>query len=235
MNTPRIFVGTLCCGEGDYDDCVNSVLRQSNVIVEHVIIRDLPEQEAHNELYVLWTLIKQSFDAFVKVDADTVLAHDNVLASYANMLSDNSRVTGIQAPLHDYFTDDMINGLNCYTPSVVFSSSPVLYCDRTDTNHDIVLKAKDVVSELKPAGYHCHKASDVQAFHFGYHRGLKNQHDVMNRVILAWQKHKDHKRALAIAGFNAAKTCTHNADYSSVEFKEMFDIAVCNTKSALKI
>jgi hypothetical protein len=227
----KIFVGTMYSGEGDFDECKKSINSQDNVVIEHVVIENLPEKEAHNALWESWRLRRSNdFKAFVKIDADTVLSHNNVLSSFVKMLSENERVTGIQAPLRDYFTDDMINGLNCFTPKVTFrDTSDDLFCDRNvDVDHDIVIKADGVISDLRPAGLHCYFSSEIQAFHFGVHRALKGQHGTIEKVKHAWIKHKDKLRGLAILGAQHSPKFSKKRDfnYTDKTFVDAFEQAL---------
>lgn len=225
MQLPKVYVGTLYCGENDFDSCVESIISQKSVQVTHHIIKNENEQEAHNKLWDSWNKVKNEHDFFVKVDADTVLAHDFVLENFWSMLSSNSRITGIQAPLHDYFTNSHINGLNCFRNNVIFmNSTDSLYCDRNvDTGHDIVIKSNDVIDELKPAGYHCHNANAKQAFHYGVHRTLKKQVATMNLVKATWKIYKDDIRAYALLGSMYAKKFTkENHSYSTQMFNDAF-------------
>lgn len=136
------------------------------------------------------------------------------------------RVTGIQAPLLDYFTDCYINGLNCFSPRVIFrDTADELFCDRrVDVNHDIEFKAGQVPDRLRPAGYHCYHATEVQAFHFGLHRALKNQAQILDQVRQAWKHHGDRQRALALMGAECASMFhTGGFNYLDERFKQAFD------------
>lgn len=223
---PRVFVGTMYCGEGDFAECCKAVVKQRDVKVTHVVIADLPEREAHNRLWQAWRDAKADHDMFVKVDADTVLAHDEVLLEFWRMMQANPRITGIQAPLLDYFTDGYINGLNCFSPRVTFrDTSDDLFCDRqVDTDHDIVVKSGGVTERLRHAGYHCYHATDRQAFHFGLHRALKNQRQVIELVKQAQQRHGDRQRALALAGADCAGAFTQGGfNYGDERFMLAFE------------
>jgi hypothetical protein len=235
----KVFVGTMYSGEGDFEECLSSIKRQRDVEIEHIIIENLPEKEAHNKLFEAWNSVKKDFNFFLKVDADTVLAHPFVCTSMQQMFLSNSRFTSIQAPLHDYFTNDMINGLNAYVPRVVFNPSPELYCDRVDTNHDIQIKAKDVIGELVPAGYHCYHSTPRQAFHFGLHRKLKGQTDILNKVAKAYEVNKwpgmVDARAYAIAGGQAAHLCNGKHNYTDTKFEELFKLAEQELSNTCKI
>ena len=234
--TYKVFVGTMFSGEGDFEECIQSINRQRNVEVKHFIVKNLPEREAHNTLFSEWNNQKENFDFFTKIDADTVLSHPFILENFGKMFQSNSRFTSIQAPLHDYFTNELINGLNSFVPRVVFNPSPELYCDRVDTNHDVQVKSSEVVRELNPAGYHCYSATPRQAFHFGLHRKLKGQNDIINRVAMAYEVNKwpgmVDARAFALAGAGAASQCAGEHNYTDTKFEELFQKALqeINTK-----
>lgn len=241
---PRAFIGTMHCGEHDFERCKQALVSQSGIEIEHCVIENLPEKDAHNQLWESWRTVQNTtFDMFVKVDADTVLAHDRVLIELWNLLQSNKRITGIQAPLHDFYTDSFINGLNCFTNNVIFSnSSDSLYCDRNvDGNHDIVIKAEHVPAILKPAGLHCHHASQIQSFHFGLHRTLKNQHTTLARVRAAWEikhtKELDDNRTFALLGAAMAGNFTRTGgfNYNDPELIQAFDDAMTRKEQLLGV
>lgn len=225
----KVFVGTMTCGEGDFETCCQAISSQRDVDVDHFIINNLPEKAAHNTLWSSWRNRQTTHDLFVKVDADTVLKHDRVLIEVATIMKNDPRITGIQAPLHDYFTDGFINGLNCFSPKVTFQDSvDDLFCDRqVDVGHDIVMGSTQVPSSLSPAGFHCHHSTDIQAFHFGVHRALKGQHHIIEKVRLAWTKHKDRLRGLAILGaqFSSQLSKNRRFNYGDKELLDLFERA----------
>jgi len=223
---PRVFIGTMHCGEGGFSCHKASINEQKGVQVTHVVVSDLPEKEAHNALWGAWREAKAEHDMFIKVDADTELAHDEVALEFWQFMQSNTRITGIQAPLLDYFTDGYINGLNCFSPRVTFlDSSDELFCDRrVDVDHDLVIKADNVPQRLRPAGYHCYHASPMQAFHFGVHRALKGQRQVLDLMKKAWDRHQDDLRAWALVGASTSPTFTDGGfNYSDERFKQAFD------------
>lgn len=218
----KVFVGTLYCGEADFDMCIDAIYSQEDVEIHSRVFTNLPEKEAHNQLWAAWRAIQSQFDLFVKVDADTVLANKRIIRTICDIFDTDKRITGLQAPLHDYFTDSFINGLNCFSPKVVFlDSKDELYCDRkVDTCHDIVIQSHNVPSTLQPAGYHCYHASKEQAFHFGLHRALKNQIEILNRVKKAPQ---DINRKLALLGAQCSNEFRDGGfNYADSKFKNAF-------------
>lgn len=201
---PRIFVGTLACGEAEFDESCRVIQDQKNVLVTHHIIQDKPEYEAHNLLWHAWADQKDYHDLFVKIDADTVLMRDTALSDIASLFG-NPDVTGAQILMQDYFTDDLIAGLNAFSPRVVFKNSKSkLFSDHADTGHKIVLKG-DAVRYLAPIAWHGKYPTPRQAFYFGYHRQMKRQKDVLRRVAKAWMTHQDAARCWALAGAASVK------------------------------
>lgn len=200
---PRVFIGTMYTQEGDFPMCLKRIQEQRGVTIGHIIISGLKEKDAHNALWHAWRDQKSSNDLFVKIDADVVLSSPNTLAQIWELFEANPRLTGVQAPLHDYMTDGFINGLNAFNPKVVFNDTQdELYCDRqVDTNHDQTLHDPNLPESLRPAGLHCHYANEKQAFHYGLHRALKGQHQIIKKVKEAYERHgRDRIRAFALLG-----------------------------------
>lgn len=218
------------CGEGDFDYCCEAIKLQKNVNVTHHVIKNKPEKEAHNNLWSAWREAKKqnNYDMFVKVDADTVINED-ALYEFWLIMKANPRVTGMQAPLVDFFTLKFINGLNCFGPSVEFlDTTNELYCDRNvDVGHDLVIKADLMPEKLRPAGYHCFFSLEKQAFHFGVHRGLKKQFQIYDDVESANKIQPNKKRALALIGFASAKNFELGGfNYNDELFNQEFNIAL---------
>jgi hypothetical protein len=226
---PRIFVGTMYVNEGDFPHCVDAILSQQGVTVSHTIISGLKEKEAHNALWKAWREAKKSNVLFVKVDADTVLRDSTTLQTIYAEFAKNERVTGLQAPLHDYMTDSLINGLNVFSNQVIFlDTKDELYCDRAvDVGHDITLRGRELPEVLTPAGYHCHHASERQAFHYGLHRMLKGQVQTMDLVFKAWSRSRDRVRLFALVGAHMSPRFINNRrfNYSDEEFELAFSEA----------
>lgn len=232
---PRIFVGTMFCGEAEYKECCHLIARQEDVTIEHFCLENQPEYEAHNALWTQWNGQKVNFDLFIKVDADTLIDDPKMFRKIYNEFASNSRLTGMQIPLHDYFMDGPVFGLNCFSPKVVFTpAQSKLYADRADSGHDITYK-HDKVAHLTPAGRHCAYPEDKQAFHFGLHRMKKNQHENIAKVYRAWQRLGGRGRLLALYGAAAAVTLHPGHDYADATFNEAFDVFSKDIESPEKL
>lgn len=227
--TSRVFVGTMYTQEGDFQRSMDVIRSQKGVVTTHFIVAGLKEKEAHNALWHAWKDQRSSHSLFVKVDADTVLADECTLGTICRLFRRDPRVTGLQAPLHDYMTNGLINGLNAFSPRVVFNDTQdELYCDRqVDTGHDIVLRDASLPPELVPAGLHCHYANHKQAFHYGVHRALKGQASILNKVRTAWTANYDRVRAFALIGNHMSHRFVRDRkfNYSDPEFLAAYDEA----------
>ena len=218
----RIFVGTMYCGENEFDCSQQFIDEQLNVIVKKYIVKNKSEQDAARELYGTWNILKDEYDFFVQVDADTILAHDYVLDQATQLLynhsaplRDNSKAfTSLQAPLYDYLTNDFVMGLNVYTPQVVWESNiNKLYTDRC-TKNNVTLRPdnfKQFPESLIPAGSHAAMLSNVQAYHYGLHRGLKNQFDKKKRILHCSETVT---RKFALIGFEDCEMFRGTTDFS---------------------
>lgn len=235
---PRIFVGTMYTQEGEFEGCLRQIQAQRGVEVSHVIIANMREKEAHNALWHAWRYQGPSHDLFVKIDADTILATVTTLADIWEQFEANPRVTGLQAPLKDYMTDSLINGLNAFSTKVVFNDTQdELYCDRqVDTNHDVVLRQADLPAKLIPAGFHCFNPTDKQAFHFGVHRALKGQRATIEKVKAAWDRDHDRARSFALLGAKVSGrfASSRKFNYADPLFQAIFDEVTKDYDSLVK-
>ena len=195
---------------------------QQDVEVTHHAISNQPEFHAHNQLWNAWGRAKAGYDLFVKIDGDTVLLRPTALAEIFALFA-NPSVTGAQILLHDYFTDRLIAGLNAFSPVVTFrQSSRRLFADHADGNHNVVLKG-EAVKHLAPIGWHCTHPHPRQAFHFGLHRALKKQREVIRLCAMVWFEKRDTPRSWALTGAMAAGWRLRSSyDYGKKRFEETF-------------
>lgn len=222
---PKIFVGTLHSGEGDFDACCESISAQINVEVTHKVISGLLEKEAHNALWTAWKEAQSSYDLFVKVDADSVLASRTILSDIANELMMSPEATELEAPLHDYMTKDFIYGLHAYKSSVTFGETQDdLYCDRNVTSNNQRVIRDFLPERLIPAALHCYFANELQGFHYGVHRIMKGQQDTIRKVVTAWDHERDRIRGFALIGTLMAGRfkLSRSFNYANVEFQQAY-------------
>lgn len=233
---PRVWVGTMCSGEGDTELSKKSVADQVGVQITHYIISGLDEHTAAQRLYGTWESLKSAYDFFVQVDADTVLNDGLVIKTLYQTLRSQPSYTAIQAPLHDYMTDSHIMGLNGYLPAVRWiESADHLYTDRCHQGN--VTLTTGLPGSLVPAGKHAWFSTPEQAYHYGVHRGLKGQWGRRDQVKAAWERGRDKNRALALIGFLHAGSGYYSGgtgfNYTDSQFRAGYQMALTSYTNLL--
>jgi hypothetical protein len=78
-----IFIGTLFNGESEFFEHSKAIVSQDKVNYTHHVIRNLPEHEAHRQLWLDWESNQNKFD-FMKIHVisislwlDHLISHDN--------------------------------------------------------------------------------------------------------------------------------------------------------------
>lgn len=199
---PKFLVYTLHCGEPDFPKCQAAIAAQKGVVIKHQVVNDLPEVEAHNLAYQAFNDADHTWIR-AKIDADVELIDDQVLARVAQRLAELPMAHGLDPLVHDFLTGSEIHaGMAFYTHHIRFNvQHDHLYCDR---NVIINPYAHYIHSHQHVLGRHMHHCSELTAFRYGFHRGLKRQTSIFNTVKDAHEKHGDTRRLMAIKGFEAA-------------------------------
>jgi hypothetical protein len=219
----RVLVGTLFSGESELDLCKQSVISQKGIITEHLIISNLSENKAHEQLFDFWNSNRKKFDMFVKVDADTVLMNDSSLNDIYIEINKH-KVDGIQLSLLDYYSQQSIYGLGAFSNMVEFHKPKnKLFPDRVVDRSIFTIKNGVGLEHLEPIGYHCLNPHPRQAFRYGLHRQLKKQDNIINSMAKVWLEEKDLARKWALLGvFHAKDSWFSSVDYSDKKFEKNF-------------
>lgn len=200
--TPTILISTMYCGEPDFQHCVAALKAQKGVNIKHHVISFKPELEAHNEVYQTFNEADPTWFR-AKIDADVVLLNDGILLELVEFWRVHSHVQWLDPAVHDHLTESIIHaGIAFYTPSVRFNTqTDPLKCDRGVLQKDYMM-----LDYNQPVANHMLYADEKTAFRFGLHRGLKGQTHVEHAVRKAYAKHQDPIRAMALKGFDAARS-----------------------------
>jgi len=202
----NLFIGTLYSGENEYEECVRSIQTQTYPHYKHFVFKDLPNREAHNNLFSSFLEKKAVYNLLIKVDADMVLCSDTLFDSIVNKMSKSPELEIFSIAVMDFFSGQLINGLNTYRNTVRWDySNTTMFVDIPDVPTE---KTQFDANDLAPAAIHCKNPSKLQAFHYGVHRGLKSiakQHSTSHWALLnkTWQnflRTKDERIGLAVLG-----------------------------------
>jgi hypothetical protein len=218
----KVFIGTLYCKEENgFKECCEIINSQKNIEITHHVIQDLFEFEAHQELTKYWNNIKNNFDFFIKIDPDMTLSNDDIIFKICEKMT-KEKIDFLQHGLQDFISNSQIFGLNTYNKNVEFylndnKLSPDKNCNR---EKHICLYDKTIV------GHHMLHCNNLQAFHYGVHRGLKDQQSLLELTKKAYQINNDIRRLYAIKGFEKSKDFNKskiNFNYQSHELLKSFE------------
>jgi hypothetical protein len=207
----RLFVGTLYTSENEFDQCCKAIGEQTYRNFHHEIIRNLPKKEAHEELYGMFMQRAGEYDLLVKVDADMVIEDRDLFGKIVKKFEKDPELDLLLIAVHDYFTDELLLGLNVFRNTVRWNlGDEELFTDMT-YDKDTVRKIVKDFEELAPAAMHCKNPTEFQAFHYGFHRGVKavrggTNWRVLKSIFLNYRRNPDLRLAFALLGANGAFT-----------------------------
>jgi hypothetical protein len=205
----RLLVGTLYSAENEFAACCDSIRAQTHDNFEHVVIRDLPKREAHHALYGLFMSKADEYDLLVKIDADMVLVQRDFFRKVVARFTADRELDLLLVAVHDYFTDGLVTGVNIFRNTVRWNlGEEDLFTDRIHVE-GTVRKAEKDLHDLAPAAWHCPDSGEFQAFHYGFHRGMKavrggKRWSILRAVLDHYRRNPEPRLALALLGADAA-------------------------------
>lgn len=170
-NHPSLLVGTLFCGENEFQRSKESLRIQKYDKWDHFVLKNLPNRKAHNELYNVFMRESKHYDIFLKLDADMVFNTKNALNNIVNIFQNNTDLDHLVIPVKDWYSNTFIEGLH------VFSNRAQWY--KSDDNRFVDIspvvpgKRLKITTDPDPIVIHSPNPSRFQSFRFGVHRGLK--------------------------------------------------------------
>jgi len=167
----RLLVGTLHTIENEFEECITSIKEQRYQNFEHVILKNIPNKEAHDTLYKTFMERADEFDLFIKVDADMVIENKNLFSGIVYKFRKNPLMKDLEIAVYDFFSEQLIWGMHTYRNNVKWQKNEEnLFVDSCP-----VLPEEKIYddSDLAPAAIHCKNPSLFQAFHYGVHKALK--------------------------------------------------------------
>ncbi len=207
----RILVGTLHTNENEFADCLAAIQAQTYRNFQHVVIEGLSKREAHEALYGQFMQRNEEFDLLVKIDADMVICDADLFAKIVDRFRSEPELDLLLIAVHDFFTDGLLIGVNVFRSTVRWSlGTEELFTDMTYVPESIRQITRDF-DDLAPAAVHCPNPSPFQAFHYGFHRGMKAVEGGRNWAMLGslfdhYRRNPDTRVVCALLGANAAFT-----------------------------
>lgn len=168
---PRILIVTLSVGEPQLPRLERSIGEQDypQERLRHIVIRDCPNQDAHQHLYSLFAAT--GFDIMVKLDADMVITRRTFFSEIARFFA-ASDCDMLQCALFDHYSRGPMQGVNAYRNigEMFHRSTESLFTDRTTIP---VRKRYVASSAFLDALEHAPEFTAEQAVRFGLHRASK--------------------------------------------------------------
>lgn len=166
----KVLVVTLSAGEAELEDSIASLQKQVGVSICQVILKDLPKQKAHQQLFSIFDTRRAEFDFMLKLDADMVLSNDSALARMLDHFDEG--IDAVSLTVWDRLTHSRMWSVNLYRSSCRFDalSNDPLFTDRVPVFFN---GRKLSVIDLDNLVQHAPKPHDFQAFMFGVHRAFK--------------------------------------------------------------
>lgn len=237
----KILIGILHCIENEFEWCVQSLRHQTIKNWEHFVVRDLPNAEAHDNLYKTFMTRSHEFGLFIKLDADMVIQSNDFFERLIHYFESNPEVDELQIPVYDHFTQREIFGQITYRNNVRWDNVErnILF---TDYGAQSKKKEKNIV-DFRGDIHHCPDPSDFQSWHFGLHKaikftqldfpaksynysaGLVHWDNIMHIFATAHGPKQGNMHSAALAGMMAAlnsKLRARHIDYSNIESKKLF-------------
>lgn len=169
--SPRILIGTLYCGENEFDALKHSLQEQTYPHWEHVVFKNLPNKEAHDRLYQTFMDQADDFDLFVKLDADMVFRSSDALQQVVWLFEENSSLDHAVLAVHDWYSNTLIEGIHVFSNRARWAFRD----EERFVDHNPIIPGDRVRfwSDPAPVVDHSPNPSPFQAFRFGVHRALK--------------------------------------------------------------
>lgn len=178
----KIIVGILFSGENELESCLASLGRQVYQKIDHFVISNLPNIEAHETLFNRFMQVSSEYELFFKLDADMEIKDPNLLANVVEFFQKNPNIDRYTVPVFDCMTDRLVNGANFFRNNAKWTAvEDNVFTDRCcsvplDRVYvDYNINEKTIL--------HCPNPSLFQAFHFGVHKGVK-----FNASVKRWDK-----------------------------------------------
>ena len=115
-NNSRVLIGTLYCGEREYERCCSSVKQQIfENILDHITIKNLSNFEAHKSLYNYFLEKQDDYDYFIKLDADMAFTDRYAVRKIINFLNRNHKIDHLVLSVYDFMTQSSVIGVNIFS------------------------------------------------------------------------------------------------------------------------
>lgn len=169
MQKMKVLVGILYSGENEYEASISALKLQKFQNKEFFVIENLPNKLAHDTLYSSFMNRADDFDYFLKLDADMVFAHQNVLSAMVETMQKDN-LAHLFAWVNDIPSGVKIPGIQMFKSDTKWLGSDEQL--NVDYPPQIKGQSKSVFGENWIN--HMPSPDEYQLFRYGVHKALKS-------------------------------------------------------------
>lgn len=165
---PRILVGTLYCGENEFEESTEMLRAQSYKHWDQVVFRDLENKKAHDALYREFMNRSREYDLFLKLDADMVFRSRDSLEKLVDLFVSFPELDHLRTPVRDWYSGIPIPALHLFSNRARWERSE----EKVFVDGPPSIPGRSMVIDVCFVN-HSPNPSRRQAYLFGMHRAVK--------------------------------------------------------------
>jgi hypothetical protein len=232
----KIFTALTYSGENEFEKSFKSISVQDYDCATLTTFKGFAKKQAHDEMWSAF--MKSGADLLIHVGADMVIYDSSLFSNIVTMFMANPWMQNLEFTVDDYFSDQMIWGLNVYHNIDWKQGSEQVFTDFVPVDEGCKVMAYG--PPYAPVASHCESPGFFQSFHAGAHKALKliESHkrcaaskfeyyqDIMQKTRRNYLKQKDVFRQLFMLGADFAirnKLKPEHLDYTNPFLRSRFD------------
>src|SRR5262249_50440692 len=110
-----VLVGMLCSGERERDEAVAALKGQTFPDWELVSFENLPNKQAHDQLYQMFMEEAGNFSHFLKLDADMVFRRETALQEVLQVFGRVPELDWLMLDVQDWYSNTLMPGLQIFS------------------------------------------------------------------------------------------------------------------------
>ena len=235
-------MGILKTDEPQYGELLKGLNNQIQDDDEVFVVENKPKNIAHDVLYSTFMSKAESFDLFIKLDADMVLNKNDFMIMVKSRFEKNQKLDWLHIYIWDDIIQEYISGLNIYRSTVKWDKNNT---DNTFTDRkhrcDSISQKLVVKNPDNKWVIHCKSPSLYQLINFSTHRAIKafqfhkksslrrpeSIHGIIPQKLLrVWITHRSKGHAYALLAYLnilSIKPSDQFINRTSEEKKQFFD------------
>lgn len=163
----RTLVGILRYGENEFEQCIGSLKIQTHRDYDYFVIENQPNKAAHDQLYQRFMDSASNYDAFLKLDADMVLANERALEQLCDQIESDTSL--VFAWVNDIPSSLKIPGIFMFRSNVVWTGNS----DSLNVDYAPKFSGQRKVIGDRDLVLHMPDPSPQQLLRYGVHKALK--------------------------------------------------------------